>query len=154
MEMSILVEDITRSLKMMNIEPLRIKSSVGWVGEQKFLILRLVMFGAFYPNYFIKQTSSETAFIAHKSLVGRDPTTTVYLQGMNDNHSQFGAVYSGQIKKLFRDCTKDEEKINLTFDGRKIFVEFDRIQGDLDRRMVGSGVTPGGNMTGDVSHQV
>ena len=48
----------------------------------------------------------------------------------------------------------DEEKINLTFDGRKIFVEFDRIQGDMDRRMVGSGVTPGGNMTGDVSHQV
>ena len=56
-EMSTQVEEINRSLKMMDIEPLQIQEPVSWDPEYKFLILRLVMFGAFYPNYFTKTCS-------------------------------------------------------------------------------------------------
>ena len=125
-EMRLLVEDITRSLKMMDIEPLQIQDPVKWNGDSRYTILKLVMFGAFYPNYFTKHVSSEVEINANRTLLGKDPRTTVYLQGMDENHSKFGDIYAGQIKNLFVDCTKNEEKINLTFDGKKIFVEFDR----------------------------
>ena len=155
-EMSMLVEDITRSLRKINIEPLQIQNPVKWLINDKLgrgTMLRLIMFGAFYPNYFVKSVSSEVEANAHKVLGGRDPKSTVYLQGMDENHSEFGAIYAGQIKNMFQDCTKDEEKINLTFDGRKIFVEFARSHGDSDR--VDRGDTDSnGNMTGDIIHQV
>lgn len=70
---------------------------------------------------------------------------------MDENHSKYGPIYAGQIKNLFYDCTKDEEKIKLTFDGRKIFVEFDRLfERDLDKEQGGSNK----NMTGEIVHQV
>ena len=81
MEMRLLVEDITRSLKMLDIEPLQIQSPTTWSGDYKFLILKLVIFGAFYPNYFVKQVSAEVEVNAHRTLLGKDPRTTVYLQG-------------------------------------------------------------------------
>ena len=69
---------------------------------------------------------------------------------MDENHSKYGDIYSGQIKNMFYDCTKDEEKINLTFDGRKIFVEFDRLfERDLDKKE-----QFGKNLTGEIVHQV
>ena len=48
------VEEITRSLKLMGIEPLQTQEPISWETEKKFHILRLAMFGAFYPNYFVK----------------------------------------------------------------------------------------------------
>ena len=39
---------------MMGIEPLQTQEPISWETEKKFHILRLVMFGAFYPNYFVK----------------------------------------------------------------------------------------------------
>jgi len=153
-EMKELVEEVTKNLKRLNIEPIRIQRPVTWENEQKYLVLKLIMFGAFYPNYFNKQVSSEIEINAHRTLLGKDPKTTVYLTGMDDQHSPFAAIYSGQIKKLFQDCTKDEERINLTFDGRKIYVEFDRIQCDSDRREGQGRRDENGNMTGDIIHQV
>ena len=41
---------------MMGIEPLQTQEPISWETEKKFHILRLVMFGAFYPNYFVKVT--------------------------------------------------------------------------------------------------
>ena len=153
-EMSMLVEDITKSLMRAHIEPLQIQAPVKWEGEQKFLILRIVMFGAFYPNYFQKNVSSEVEINAHRVLQGRDPKTTVYLQGMDEKHSQYGAIYSGQIKSMFQECYKEEDKIDLTFDGRKIFVEFARSRADIDRKDDGFAQDPQRNLTGEVIHQV
>ena len=40
----------------MGIEPLQTQEPISWETEKKFHILRLAMFGAFYPNYFVKVT--------------------------------------------------------------------------------------------------
>ena len=48
------VEEITRNLQLMGIEPLQTQEPISWEAEKKFHILRLAMFGAFYPNYFRK----------------------------------------------------------------------------------------------------
>ena len=152
-EMNALVDEVTKILSFMKIEPLKIQSPVQWPKDTKDLVLRIVFFGAFYPNYFTKQVSSEVEFNAHKVLLGKDPKTTVYLQGMNDEHSPFGPIYSGQIRKLFQDCSKNEEKIDLTFDGRKIFVEFLRDDITEDWK-VQSTANEDKNLTGEVHEPV
>ena len=94
------VEEITRSLRMMGIEPLQTQEPISWETEKKFHILRLVMFGAFYPNYFVKVSKQaycsfvpETFFPkvssddlekrADRTLHGLDPKNTVYLHGFD-----------------------------------------------------------------------
>ena len=153
-EMRMLVEEIAKCLKTIDIEPLMIPDPVKWSVESKFLILRLIMFGAFYPNYFTRQSNSEVEQLANRTLVGRDPKNTVYLQGMDEDQAKFGHLYSGQIKRIFQDCTKEEDRIKLTFEERKIYVEFDRVLGDSDRSMAGHEADKKGNLTGDIIHQV
>ena len=92
--------------------------------------------------------------MANRTMLGKDPKNTVYMQGMDEEQAKYGALYSGQIKKLFKDCTKEEDKIKLTFEGRKIYVEFDRALGDTERSMMCYKADQGGNMTGDIIHQV
>ena len=55
-EMALLVEDIKKSLWRLDIEPLQIQNPIVWSQDWKFTVLRLAMFGAFYPNYFRKVT--------------------------------------------------------------------------------------------------
>merc|ERR1719317_1886543 len=153
-EMKMQVDEIIKSLKMMDITPLAIQDPVRWSEERKFIILRLIMFGAFYPNYFIRSTNSEVEVMANKILMGRDPKNTVYMQGMDEEQAKFGELYAGQIKKLLQDCTKEEDKIKLTFEGRKVYIEFDRVLWDAERSMSGYKADQRGNMTGDIIHQV
>ena len=53
-EMGLLVEEIKKGLWRQGIEPLQIQNPIEWSHDWKFTVLRLVMFGAFYPNYFRK----------------------------------------------------------------------------------------------------
>ena len=53
-EMKTQVEELIKSLRMQGIKPLAIQDPLSWSEEKKFIILRLVMIGAFYPNYFTK----------------------------------------------------------------------------------------------------
>ena len=76
------------------------------------------------------------------------------MQGMDEEKAKFGDLYAGQIKKLLQDCTKEEDKIKLTFQGRKVFIEFDRVLGDAERSMSGYKADQRGNMTGDIINQV
>ena len=153
-EMKMQVEEITKCLGMMDIKPLQIQDPVKWDDETKFLVLRLIMFGAFYPNYFTRQSNNEVEQMANKTLMGKDPKNTVYLQGMDEDQARFGDLYSGQIKRIFKDCTKEEDRVKLTFIGRKIYVEFDRSLGDAERCVTGYKADELGNMTGDIIHQV
>ena len=139
---------------MQGIKPLAIQDPLSWSEEKKFIILRLVMFGAFYPNYFTKCSISDKEHMANKTLQGADPKNTVYLTGMDEYQAKYGDLYVGQVKKLFQDCTKDEDSIRLKFDGRKIYVEFDRSLGDNERSMSSYKADQKGNMTGDIIHQV
>lgn len=64
----------------------------------------MVIAGAFYPNYFVRgslggQVSEKDAV---KTLVGRDPYSTVYLT--NFNQSQPGELYVHAIKDMLREC--------------------------------------------------
>ena len=55
-EMSLMVVEIKKSLWRQDIEPLKIQNPIVWSQDWKYTVLRLAMFGAFYPNYFRKVT--------------------------------------------------------------------------------------------------
>ena len=106
-EMSLMVEEIKKSLWRQDIEPLQIQNSIVWSQDWKYTVLRLAMFGAFYPNYFRKVTehfcpvfpkkiehfikvttmlqvvNPDIQKFAHRTLDTRDPKNTVYLQVMH-----------------------------------------------------------------------
>ena len=157
-EMDSLVKEVTKILSFMNIEVLRVQDPLTWDEERKNLVLEIVMFGAFYPNYFLQNVQSDLGNQTSKILAGKDPRTTVYLTGMKEPHGNYGEIYSGQIKALFEDCTKEEERIHLTFYGNRILVEFDQCGAQQDRWLQENKqdqlVNPEENMTGDILHQV
>ena len=155
-EMKILVDEIRHTLQGLDIESLKHRDCVKWEGETKDFILQIVLFGAFYPNYFTKQSNSLVAINANKLLDGRDPWNTVYFQGMKNSQSKIGDLYSRQIKDLLGECTEASEKIHVSFEDRKIFVEFDQCGGSGDRRLLDMNYNriAGTNLTGNIKHEV
>jgi len=149
LEMRRLIEEITSVLKNNDIEPLQIQNPEKWDEKDRFVVLRLVIFGAFYPNYFLKGHNSELEQLAHRTLQGKDPRNTVYFQGFDESQASMGQLYGDQVKRIVEAATTDKDKISLTFEGKKIFMEFERellAGNDLSQQKY--------NLTGDVLHQV
>ena len=92
-----------------NIEPL--------IWDEKLKFVQIAIFGAFYPNYFLRKYGghdmqqvinlitwrmfSKLKFQVHKTLNGKDPMTSVYLTGFPSEQCQFGELYVNEIKEIF-----------------------------------------------------
>ncbi|XP_067013969.2 probable ATP-dependent RNA helicase spindle-E [Anabrus simplex] len=123
-EVAALVNDLKLRLKRLNIEESVGQGRVTWNDVQKPLVLKIVIAGAFYPNYFVRgaQGGQVDEKDAVRQLVGRDPYNTVFLQGMPLN--QPGILYVKTIKKALEECA---DEMNVTFDGTcKVYVQFGR----------------------------
>ena len=59
------------------------------------------MFGAFYPNYFLRARGNQDLREQHKTVLGMDPSNTVYFHGFPQGHSKFGALYAREVKQFF-----------------------------------------------------
>ena len=97
--MDYLVGEINQRLKSLGIEPPSGPNIRPLTPMQKALLLRVVVFGAFYPHYFYRDavTGQIDEREAVKSLCGMDPYTTVRLGGFPIN--QPGKAYIRQIKE-------------------------------------------------------
>ncbi|KAF4521821.1 hypothetical protein B566_EDAN012478 [Ephemera danica] len=78
-EIKDLVEDLQKRLMRLGISDKRQPNDVIWSEDEEPLVLKLVLAGAFYPNYFVRgslggQVNEEDAV---KLLVGRDPYSSV-----------------------------------------------------------------------------
>lgn len=130
-----LVADITRRLKVNQIEeaPLPNRSTINYNEFEKALMLKLVIAGAFYPNYFGRggrggQVDEPSAV---KTLGGRDPFTTIYFNGYPPEQPPH--LYSELIKQELSDCKED---MRVTYDGScKVYVEFRRTDYQRDSEM-------------------
>lgn len=100
-----------------------------WSEEEKSIILKVVISGAFYPNFFSTGPNDSTAerdtFCV---LNGRDPNSTVYFNGFSTEFIR--ELYVKQIKDFFKDTIVDErdlDKVRVSFDrsSEKVFVTFD-----------------------------
>ncbi|XP_077997158.1 ATP-dependent RNA helicase TDRD9-like [Glandiceps talaboti] len=84
---------------------------------QDLLILKLVLCGAFYPNYFVCGPADEAEAV--RALSGKDPLTTVMVKGV----PPMGHLYKNQIASIFRPCGKGKR---LYFEDTRCYVEFER----------------------------
>ncbi|KAL1512681.1 hypothetical protein ABEB36_002237 [Hypothenemus hampei] len=124
-EWQLLVNEIRLRLNYLDLKETVGPGKVYLTETEKPTVLKIVMAGAFYPNYFIKPSNyNQTAEREAVKLVGgRDPFCTVFFTGLNPQ--QPGQIYLRQIKQLIYEKGEKETDVQIGFDGSmKIYVEF------------------------------
>ncbi|CAK9813370.1 Probable ATP-dependent RNA helicase spindle-E [Anthophora quadrimaculata] len=125
-EVKALVTELTARLEKLGIQESAGVNKVVWSEVERPFVLKLAIAGAFYPNYFIKNTM-EHQFNEHagiKLLGGLDPSKTVYLQGWPVE--QPGLLYARRIQDVFKkNLMNPIEKIRVSFNGSsRVYVQF------------------------------
>uniref|UniRef100_A0A182NP96 Probable ATP-dependent RNA helicase spindle-E n=1 Tax=Anopheles dirus TaxID=7168 RepID=A0A182NP96_9DIPT len=118
-EMTELVQEITQRLQYANIRGV---GAAGWTNQEKTLVLKVIMAGAFYPNYFIPTTTTERELgdrRVYTEIGGRDPLRTVFFTGF-DHANYIGPLYRRQIRAMLTERKPNPEKHAL------MKVEFER----------------------------
>lgn len=80
LEMKELVREIKNSLKFMKLEEPENSPRSKFILDDH-LLMDFIIFGAFYPNYFVRLHNTEREKIAHRDLLKNDPLTSVYFKG-------------------------------------------------------------------------
>ena len=98
--------------------------------EEDCLKLKVVIFGAFYPNYFVRTGLGLEEKAVYKEIYNNttnsyhDPTSCVYFTNFDPQQAKYGVLYEDQIKNMFDGF--DNRNIHVEFDGQKIIVQFTR----------------------------
>ena len=118
--------EVTMRLKNLGVVESVGENRVVYTETERAFVQKVVIAGAFYPNYFVK--SAKNRLMDEKEAVklvsGMDPAKTVYLQGWPVN--QPGPLYAKRIQELFDDCTPSTVgKIIVSFDqSTRVYVHF------------------------------
>jgi ATP-dependent RNA helicase TDRD9 len=83
---------------------------------ERELVLKFMIAGAFYPNYFMRQQMDPTA--VSRQLPGHDPHSSVILAGFPQHQ---GVLYAQRIKDLMRPAS---DVVDLDFEDSKVIVTF------------------------------
>lgn len=130
-ECHVQVNELKVRLKAMNIEPSNSTNHTQWNVNEKAIILKVVIAGAFYPNYFVRTSSvkcDDSANEMFKSIGTRDPRTTVYYTGFPREYCR--QLYIKSIKEIFIGHgvvdRNDADRIRVNFDpnSNKMFITF------------------------------
>ena len=87
---------------------------------ENLLILKIVLCGAFYPNYFVQQPCDEQ--MADREIAGHNPLMTVIVKGLPANQ---GALYRKQLENNFSRCDPTR-KPKMHFEETRAYIEFMR----------------------------
>ncbi|XP_032673837.1 probable ATP-dependent RNA helicase spindle-E isoform X2 [Odontomachus brunneus] len=132
-EINALVSDITLKLRHFGIQEYMNQEKRTWqsydVNELRVIILKVVIAGAFYPNYFIKLSSdiAQRRKGMEKTLSKRDLNNTVVLHGWP--LKQPGALYARKFQEIFAHSMelKNLDDITVSFDGSsRVYIEYDK----------------------------
>lgn len=144
-----MIEELSMRLKRLYID-VRENSAkyVRWNHCDKALILKVVIAGAFYPNFFVHNTPegdySQNVF---RTIDGHDPRNTVYFKGFPRNNIR--CLYTKAIKNIFVQNgivnAEHLENMRVLFDDgtEKAYVSFKSMNQDSHRREYGVECMPG-----------
>lgn len=125
-EMFILVNELKDRLLRIGIKETTGYDRINWLENEKSIILKIVISGAFYPNYFIRpaQNNVERERDAFHVLCGHDPCNTVYFSNFDNKH--IGQLYIQSIKNIFQNALIAAKNIEIKFEygTQKVFVIF------------------------------
>lgn len=143
------VKDLRVRVDRMNL--IDCKCDLKWSRNEKYIVLKVVIAGAFYPNYFSRSTKAKRSQTFEteqfKTLGGRDLSDTVYFTGFK--YSDMPHIYIKRIKELLvQNCViseKDSHNITVAHDGvsERVFVSFKKTGKEGDIRKYGVACQPG-----------
>ncbi|EFN75974.1 probable ATP-dependent RNA helicase spindle-E [Harpegnathos saltator] len=130
-EINALVSDITSKLRKFGIKDYVSGNKRPWKDYRinPVIILKIIIAGAFYPNYFIKMPCdiANRRKAIEKSLPQRDPRKTVFLHGWP--LKQPGPLYAKRFQEIFAQYMQlqDPDDITVSFDGSsRVYIEYDK----------------------------
>ncbi|XP_028166135.1 probable ATP-dependent RNA helicase spindle-E [Ostrinia furnacalis] len=136
-----LVRELRLRLSRAGIEPF--KGHSPWDKHELPVVLKVLLAGAFYPQYFVQVSQDEAREReAVRILNGLDPRNTVYLRDFPDQ--QPGPVYAAAIKNIVRKHIGDEPRVTFDKNSRKVFLTFcDNQYAKRDKNNSGDPTIPG-----------
>lgn len=145
------VNDLHLRLKRLELKALD-HEKFKWTAIEKNVILKVVISGAFYPNYFLRASPnrSQNEREMFNQLDGRDPTKTIIMNGF-ENGKYLRNIYVETIKNRFVESgvVDDKNKMKVTFDSgaQKVYVTFKTDGKKDDVREYGVACQPGFALT-------
>ncbi|XP_078043923.1 putative ATP-dependent RNA helicase spindle-E [Augochlora pura] len=125
-EIKALVTELKERLRKMGIVESEGINKVTWKGTELPIVLKIVIAGAYYPNYFVKHVpdGQQNQNDGLKLLNGLDPCKTVYMQGWPMR--QPGYLYAKRIQDIFEKHVASKRiKVIVSFDGSsRVYVQF------------------------------
>ncbi|KAM7364026.1 putative ATP-dependent RNA helicase spindle-E isoform 2-T2 [Cochliomyia hominivorax] len=114
-EMHLLVKDIKDRLNGFGIKETNRSQFSHWQEWEKTIMLKVIIAGAFYPNYFVynKQYDMDKERTKYHILCGHNPCRTVYFTNFDTRH--IGQLYTRSIKELFKDVHINPKNIDISF---------------------------------------
>lgn len=142
------VKDLNVRIQRMNLLDCT-KYDVKWSRDEKYIVLKVVFAGAFYPNYFSRSTKSKRSQDQElsKKVGGRDPSDTVYFTGFN--FDDFPQIYIRRIKDILVYSSviseKDAHNVIISHDGKseRVYVSFKKFGKEGDIKAYGVACNPG-----------
>ncbi|KAJ0173644.1 hypothetical protein K1T71_010793 [Dendrolimus kikuchii] len=125
-ELDDMVRELRVRLSRENIDST--KQISPWARHEIPLVLKIIIAGAFYPQYFVQGSLDEARERdAVRSLAGLNPRNTVYLKDFPNN--QPGEVYASAIRNIICKQIGDEPRVTFDTNSRKVYLTFDEAQG-------------------------
>ncbi|KAL8608263.1 hypothetical protein ACOMHN_042130 [Nucella lapillus] len=97
----------------------------GQMSPNDSLFLKIVICGAFYPNYFCQKPGDEVE--AMKTLCNHDPLNTVMVRGLPQKQ---GLLYTDRLIELFQCCSPRDTKPTVDTEETRAYIIFPRSDRD------------------------
>lgn len=131
------ITEIEQRLRQMGVQASTGYHRVRWTENEKAIILKVIIAGAFYPNLFGRSATQHQQYERDMFSVvaGRDIRNTVYFSGFEQKFIRH--LYIQSIKELFVQSgvvrPDDMANVRVSFDegSQKVFVTFLRTQGQV-----------------------
>ncbi|XP_017053534.1 probable ATP-dependent RNA helicase spindle-E [Drosophila ficusphila] len=125
-EMHLLVQELRLRVSRIGLVPFTVDPSQVMGDRERGIIFKVIIAGAFYPNYFLRSKLSvaEPDRNMYQVISGNDPCRTVYFTNYKPGY--MGELYTRRIKELFLEAKIPPENIDVTFQpgSQKVFVTF------------------------------
>ncbi|XP_052835812.1 probable ATP-dependent RNA helicase spindle-E [Drosophila gunungcola] len=125
-EMHLLVQELRTRCSVLGLVPFPADPAQILGDREKVTILKVIIAGAFYPNYFMRSKGScvEPDRDVYQVISGHDPCRTVYFTNFKPGY--MGELYTRRVKDLFLEAKIPPENIDVTFQpgSQKVFVTF------------------------------
>lgn len=133
-EMHLMVQELRQRCTTLNITPMPYEACQMWTDREKTIILKVIIAGAFYPNYFMRtnKANRDGDRDIYQAICGKDPCRTVFFTQYEPRY--MGELYTQRIKELFAEAKIPPDNIEVSFQHgtEKIFVTFKHEDDDTD----------------------